>query len=96
MTPEVVGYYETAVKMYQDEFLGQVHTMAVDGLAYYNEALSALRRGFEVNLVLQVGWVDNTTRDVNYRGRVASVKDLQILLERSSRELASVWEGKYI
>ena len=96
LTPTVAEYYEAALKMYREDFLGKAHSMAVDDLQYYHEALMALNRGFEVNILLQVAWLEGGTRDVAYKGRVASVDDLKQLLTGCAGDLAGIWQEKYL
>ena len=96
LTPEAMQYLEAAVRSFQDNFLGVTHQMATDGLMYYNEALQLLGRGFEVQVVLKVGTLDGSSRELVYNGRVASRQDLEKLVGGSVKELASVWEGEYL
>ena len=96
MTPEASQYLEAAVRSFQENFLGATHQMATDGLTYYNEALQLLGRGFEVQVVLKIGTLDGSSRELVYNGRVASRQDLEKLVGGSVKELASVWEGEYL
>lgn len=96
LTPEAVQYLEAAVESFQTDFLGAMHVMAVDGLAYYNEALQHLGRGFEVNVALKVGGLDGAPHEMTYSGRVASPEDLEKLVSGSARELTGIWHGEYL
>lgn len=96
MTPQAAAYLESAVSAYQKDFLGRTHMMAMDGLAYYNEALQHLGRGFETQAVLKIGGLDGMSHDFAYSGRVASQADLQTMLGGASRDLTEVWKGEYV
>lgn len=96
LTPQAVQYLEAAVAAYQQDFLGATHVMAADGLAYYNEALQHLNRGFEVGVTIKVGALDGAPHELVYNGRVASPEDLLKLVSSGAKELASVWDGEYI
>ena len=96
LTPEATQYLEAAVRSFQENFLGVTHQMATDGLMYYNEALQLLGRGFEVQVVLKIGTLDGSPRELVYNGRVATRQDLEKLVSGSVKELASVWEGEYL
>ena len=96
LTPDAAAHFEAALDLYRKEFLGKVHCLAMDSLQYYHEACLALGRGFDVDVAIKIGWPGGGTRDIVYRGRVASVEDLTLLVGGTSTELAAVWKEKYL
>lgn len=96
MVPAARAYLEAAVEAYRKDFLGLTHIMGMDGLQYYNEALQLLNKGFETQIVLKVGGLDGQPHEVQYSGRVASKEDMETLIAGSVRDLAGVWDGKYL
>lgn len=96
LTPEAVHYLEAAISQYQKDFLGLTHIMAVEGIQYYNEALRMLSRGFEVQVSLKIGGLDGAPHELNYAGRVASDKDLEILLLGGTKDLTTFCREKYL
>ena len=96
LSPTAAAHYEAALEMFRKEFLGKAHTLALDGMQYYHEAVLHLGRGFDVEVVVRVGWPDGQPRDVSYRGRIASLEDLQTLLGGAAKELGGIWKEKYL
>ena len=92
---DVGAYLEAAIEAYQKHFLGRTHTFALDGLQYYNEALQALGRGFDVKVSLMLAG-PNGPQQFDYAGRVASKDDLLQMVGKSTEELSAAWGGKYL
>lgn len=48
VTQDIINYCELAIKMFKEDFLTNTLLLRHDGLAYYSEALTILRRGIDI------------------------------------------------
>lgn len=95
LTPEIVGFLEQAVALYEKEFLGQTSLYARDGLDYYSEALRILNRGFDTAWALGAGF-NGASPGEPVRGRFSSLEAWRKTLDAWAGVLVDPFIGKYL
>ena len=95
LTPEIVGYLEQAVTLYEKEFLGETSLYARDGMDYYSEALRILNRGFDAAWALGAGF-NGASPGEPIRGRFSTVEAWRKTLSAWAGVLTEPFTGKYL